>query len=257
MGLDGTTMKDHVVVVGWNDFSRSIIRQLIGAEREVAIITDRRDDVDLIYETFSEKSVFVLFTELNNIPLFTKANIEQSEVVFLNTRDDTDKLIAILNLKKAYKGLRYLVTLDNQDLKETFQSAGVTYVLSKNEIAAKLIASYIFEPDVAAFSSDLMSSTESAGHYDLQQYRVLPANPYAARSYGEAFWDLKKNYGTLLVGLSKPGGESRTLLKLPPDDTMIASGDYLILITDGVGEKNLAKLFGTREGKTDGVSSFK
>lgn len=252
MGLDGTDMTGHVVIIGWNDFSRSITRQLLGADREVAIITDKKDDVDLIYEAFPKGGVFVLFAELNNIPLFVKANIQRSEVVFLNTRDDTDKLIAILNLKKAYADLRYLVTLDNPDLKETFQSAGVTYALSKNEIAAKLIASYIFEPDVAAFSNDLMSSTESAGHYDLQQYIVLGANPYASRSYGDAFWDLRKNHGSLLLGLSKNGKEGRTLLKLPPDDTPIEAGDYLIVITDGVGEKRLAELFGTREGVVQG-----
>ena len=48
MGLDGTDMTGHVVIIGWNDFSRSITRQLLGADREVAIITDKKDDVDLI-----------------------------------------------------------------------------------------------------------------------------------------------------------------------------------------------------------------
>jgi len=248
MGLDGTDFSRHVVIIGWNDFARSITRQLIGAEREVAIITDSKGDIDLIYESFPRTFVFVLFSELNNVGLFTKTNIERSQVVFVNSGNDTDKLIAILNLRKEYPDLQLLVTLDSPDLKDTFRSAGVTYALSKNEIASKLIASYIFEPDVAEFSNDLMSSTDSAGHYDLQQYIVLQKNPYVGRSYGEAFWDLKNTYGSLLLGISKPEGDGRTLHKLPPDDTPISLGDYLIVITDGIGERKLQNLFGTREG---------
>lgn len=248
MGLDGTNFSRHIVIIGWNDFARSIARQLVAADREVAIITDNKGDIDLIYESFPTTSVFVLFSELNNAALFTKANILASQVVFLNSGSDTDKLIAILNLKKEYPDLRFLVTLDSSDLKDTFRSAGVTYALSKNEIASKLIASYIFEPDVAEFSNDLMSSTDSAGHYDLQQYIVLKKNPYAGRNYGEAFWDLKKSFGSLLLGISKPDGEGRVLHKLPSDDMSISVGDYLIVITDGIGERKLQDLFGTREG---------
>lgn len=248
MGFDGTTFKGHIVIVGWNDFARSITRQLIGADRQVAIITNKKDDIDLIYEGFPNKPVFVLFTELNNISQFNNVNIQESFVVFLNAGDDTDKLISILNLKKQFPNLQYLVTLDNPDLKDTFQSAGVTYALSKNEIASKLIASFIFEPDVAAFSNDLMSSTESAGHFDLQQYRVLEKNPFANKTYGDAFWDIKKNYGSLLLGIAKPNGSGRELHKLPADDTKVEVGDYLIVITDGVGEQKLSESFGTKEG---------
>jgi voltage-gated potassium channel len=248
MGLDGTSFNGHIVIIGWDDFGRSVARQLLGADRQVAIITNRKDDIDLIYDTFPQRELFVLYSELNNVPLFTRANIQEAFVVFLNAGNDTDKLIAILNLKKEYRDLRYMVTLDNPDLKDTFQSAGVTYALSKNEIASKLIASYVFEPDVAAFSNDLISSTESAGHYDIHQYQITSRSPYAGKSYGEAFWDLKESFGSLLLGIAKSDGESRVLHKLPPDTMTITVGDYLIIITDGVGEQKIAAAFGVREG---------
>jgi len=249
MGQNGTDFSDHIVVIGWDDFARSILQQLLLAEREVAVITNSRDDVELIYNAFGSRSVFVLFTELNHPDQFEKVGIERSQLVFLNNGSDTDKLIAVLNLKKHYGHLRYLVTLDNSDLKETFRAAGVTYALSKTEIAAKLIASYIFEPDVAEFSSDLISSTNSAGDYDIHQYLVLPSNPFAGRSYGEAFAQLRSRCNALLLGLSKPGtGDERNLLKLPPDTVPVDVGDYLIVIADGDAERTLEELCGVREG---------
>lgn len=250
MGHDGTSFTDHVVIIGWNDFARTIMRQLVAADRQVAVVTDHKDDIDLIYEEFPADQSFVLFTELTNIPGLAKANVAGSVVVFLNNGDDTEKLIAILNMKKVYTDAKFLVTLDNPDLKETFQSAGVTYALSKNEMAAKLIASYIFEPDVAAYANDLLSATDRAGEYDLQQYRIREACRFTNRTYGEAFWEIKKDFGALLVGIAKEGeadGE-RTLHKLAPDEMKVETGDFLLVITDGEGERKLVELFGTREG---------
>lgn len=249
MGQNGTGFSDHIVIIGWDPFARSIVQQLLAAEREVAIITSARDDVELIANAFGKKSVFVLFAELNHPEEFVKAGIERSQMVFLNAGNDTDKLIAILNLKKRFENLRYLVTLDNPDLKETFRAAGVTYALSRTEIAAKMVASYIFEPDVAAFSSDLISSTDRAGEYDIHQYLIRSSSPLGGRSYGEIFAQLRGESNVLLLGLSKPGvGDDRTLLKLPPDSTRVEVGDYLIVIADGESERRMVELCGTREG---------
>ena len=61
--------------------------------------------------------------------------------------ENKQKLIAILNMKKSYPDAKFLVTLDNPDLKETFQSAGVTYALSKNEMAANVsTVEFLFTP---------------------------------------------------------------------------------------------------------------
>lgn len=254
MGQDGTAFSDHIVVIGWDHFARSILQQLLPAEREVAVITGSRDDVELINNAFGRKSVFVLFAELHHPDQFEKAGVDRAQLVFVNYGSDTDKLIAVLNLKKRYGDMRFLVALDNPDLKETFRAAGVTYALSKTEIAAKMIASYIFEPDVAEFSNDLISSTDRAGDYDIHQYIVLGSNPLAGRSYGEVFVKLRSEYNALLLGLSKPGvgGDERRLLKLPPDSTQVEAGDYLIVIADGDAEQKLVELCGTREGTVQG-----
>jgi len=148
MGYQGTKFKDHVIIIGWDDFARSIAAQLINAKQNIGIVTNKKDDIDLIYEEFDNTRVFVLFADLKNFLMLEKLNIQEASMIFINLKDDTDKLIATLNVKKNYPEINCMVTLDSGELKETFYSAGVTYVLSKNEIASKLIASYIFEPDI-------------------------------------------------------------------------------------------------------------
>lgn len=248
MGYNGTNFENHVVIIGWDDLAHSITQQLIDADYKVAIVTNKKDDIEVIHEVYSKDDVFCLFADLKNISLLEKAGIRKAAMAFANLPTDTEKLIAILNIKNEYREKRFVVTLDNADLKDTFRTAGVTYVLSRNEIASKLIAGYMFEPDVAEFEMDLMTSAKESDEYDIQQFRIVEANPYLNRMYGDAFADLKTRHNVLLVGISKASEGERQLLKLPPDDTRIELGDYLIMIVNGATEKVIAGMFGIKEG---------
>ena len=169
-------------------------------------------------------------------------------MVFPNLGTDTDKLIAILNIKRQYPETEFVVTLDNEDLKGTFRTAGVTFVLSRGEIAAKMAASYIFEPNVAEYEADLLTSAKQSTDYDIQQFLVGPGNPYVGKTYGEAFLDLKREHNAVLIGLVKEAKEERKLIKLPQDDVPIDEGDYFIVIVSGETERAISRIFGTREG---------
>jgi len=248
MGHQGTNFVDHVIIVRWDNFAHSVTPQLLNAGKKVAIVTDKKDDIDIIYEEFGKEDVFVLFTDLNNIALLDNLNILNSSMIFVNLESDADKLISILNIKRVYPDRNFLVTLESVDLKDTFQTAGVTYVISKNEIAAKLTASYIFEPDVATFASDLLSSTKDKLEYDIQQFKVLENNPYLNKTYGEAFDDLKRKHNIVLTGIAKVSNGAREVIKLPDDSVEIELGDYLIMILNGHTEKIVAELFEVRKG---------
>jgi voltage-gated potassium channel len=168
--------------------------------------------------------------------------------VFINFNDDTEKLVYIINIKKYFADLNYVVTLDNGNLKSTFHHAGVTYAISKNEISSKLLASYIYEPDVALFSEEILAYAHEDDEYDMKQIVVKSNNPYAGVFYEKAFFDLKKVYNVVLIGLVKIQEGKRRLMKNPAGDIKIEAGDYLILLIDQKGVNRLKKLFHIEEG---------
>jgi len=233
LGFNGTSFNRHTVIIGWNTFGRAVTDQLVGAGKKAAIITNNKNDVDLIYKRYSPKNVFVLYGDPNNFEFLKKTNIQNSSNVFVNLEDDTQKLVYILNMKKYFEGLDYVVTLDNANLKTTFFSAGVTHTISKHEISSKLLASYIFEPDVAAYSEDIMSYASTDEDHDIKQFKVVEQNPYLNKFYNHAFMDLKKAYNCVLIGISKRKDGKMTLIKNPEEDIIIELGDYLIMIMDG------------------------
>ena len=232
-GYSGTNFSNHAVIIGWNEFGWHVVDQLVGVERKVAIITNRKDDVELIQEKYSQKRVFVLFCDYNNYELIKKSNIENAAIAFINMDDDTEKLVYVLNLKKILPDTEFVVTLKNGDLKSTFLSAGVSNTISTKEISSKLLASYMFEPDVASYSESILSYAKSDSDYDIKQLLITPSNPYNRKAYQEVFFDLKKRYNSILIGISKRDKYGhKKLIKNPLGDLKVNVGDYLIIILE-------------------------
>lgn len=248
-GHYGTNFTNHFVIFGWDKFGQQVIDQIVKADRQVAIVTNKKNNIDLIQDLYPPEKVFIFFSDFNNYEAFSKVNLTKAASVFINFPDDTETLVYVLNLQKHYNNLSFVVSLDKPDLKETFQAIGVTYAISKNEIASKLVASYIFEPDVAHITEDLMSTIINENDYDILEYLVKEENPYAGKNYIDAFIDIKTTYDCVLIGLSQVDGKERLLLKNPGKDVSIKIGDYLILMANGTSKRKIEKVFGAKEGR--------
>jgi len=252
LGYNGTNFKNHAVIIGWNDFGGMVADQLISVGKQIAIVTNNRTDIDFIVEKYSNQNVFTLYNDLKNIDFLNKANISNSSIVFVNLEDDTEKLVYILNLKKYHPGLDFVVTLDNGDLKNTFYSAGVMNAISKHEISSKLLASYMFEPDVAQYSESILSVAHNDADYDIKQFFIIEQNPYVDKPYNDVFFDLKSKYNAILIGITKQDkfGQKK-LIKNPMGDLKISKGDYLLMILNGKSYSLVKKVFGVTEGIKD------
>ncbi len=248
-GYHGTTMKNHAVIIGWNDFGKAVTEQLLGVGKAVAIVANDHHDLETVKGLFGDKQLFALYSDFENFDLLNKANPERSSMVFVNLNDDTEKLVYILNLKKKYSDLNFIVTLDNGDLKQAFISAGVTHAISKNELASKLLASYIFEPDVAAYSENILSFANSDDDYDIKEFMITKNNPYLGKTYETAFLDLKKRFNCILIGISKIKEDgSSELVKNPSEEVKVELGDHLIIIMNGQAFPEVRKIFNIEEG---------
>lgn len=251
LGHYGTEFEDHVVIIGWDQFSRRIVERLITAGVKVAVVTNVREEVDEIYEDFDREDVFVLFTDYEQYDQLSLANVGKTAEVFLNRTSDTDTLVTLLNLSNAFGdlNLHYVARIQNDELRPAFNIDGVrAEPVTTFEVASALIASHIFEPDVAAFGKDLIASATQSDDYELQQYRVSEESDWAGSEYGNLFWTLYEEHRVLALGLSKRNGSARELLELPGDSVSVESDDYVIVIVNGRTVEAAAQEFGTTEG---------
>jgi|APSaa5957512622_1039677.scaffolds.fasta_scaffold18377_1 voltage-gated potassium channel len=251
LGRNGTQFVNHIVIVGWNKFTHSVLEQLVNTNVRVVVITRSKADIDTIKEHFDSKQIFVLYSEFEKLEYIRdKANLNKAFCLFINMGNDTDNLVHLINYKQEFgNNLKFPVAVDNQELVETFEHTGADEIVFKDELAAKLIASYIFEPDVAEYAEDLLSSSQQDGNFDVQEYKVTAENVFLNRAYEEAFFEVRDNYGSILIGIVKEAGGAEIVLKNPSDPSVkIELGDFLIIITDGIAEKKLIADFHVQEG---------
>jgi len=248
LGHLGTSFENHTILIGWDDFGKQVVEQIVLSHKQVAIVTNDKNQIDLIYDLYSQSSVFVLFSDYTNYEALRKVNIEQSTAVFIHFSNDTDALVYLLNIKKIYPNQNYVVSLTNNKLKDTFISAGVTYCVSKDEIASKLVASYIFEPSVALMMEDIMSSSLRKHDYDVKQYRVTEKNPFCNNDYFEAFVELKSTYNCVLLGFSRIIDGKQILTKNPSKGTIIQLHDNLVVMLNNDSHHKIEEMFGVSEG---------
>ena len=235
---------NHIIIFHWDEFAELIVNQLLNADKQVVVLSADEGTRRVINDNYKDTVVKAHRVDYQDFMQLREVGIAESDAVLLNFPVDTDKLRYLIHLRKAFPDVRYVVSIANPDLKETFYNSGVHYCISREEISAKMVSSYLFERDVAHYSSDLLSASDTKTEQDMQQFKVISGNPLVQKSYSEAFYWLEGHYNALLAGLSR----NRTLMKLPDPSTVIQEGDYLIVLVDGVSGDTLSKDFGVPEG---------
>ena len=249
LGYKGTSFEGHTLLIGWNAFSKMVAEEIYHSSRKIAIVTDSKDDIDLIYHQFDQDRVFALFADFQNLDALQKVNVEKANTVLISLGDDTLSLQYVIDFHARYKGPDIVVSIDKAGLKNTFMAAGARYVIAHNEIASRLVASYMFEPDVAELNNDLLQSARTEDDLDMLEYRVTPQNPFLKKAYLDVFVDLKQEKDAVLVALSrKTDGQYKTMTN-PGSGLQIQEEDYLIILCTGKVKKSLEQYFGVAEGR--------
>jgi len=250
LGLFGSNFTDHIIIFGYDEFANQVIDQIIETEHAVAIVTNRKDDIDLINDHYGDNDqVFAMFMDYTHMESLEKVNVKECKTIFVNFEDDTETLVYFLNIKAYCPDKDIVVTIYNSSLKSTFINAGVTYIVCKNELSSKLVASFIFEPDVAKLTEDIMATASQDFHYDITEMVVKKTNPFHGKNCDYTFDKLKKEFNVILLGISKLKNNVWTLTKNPGADITVNDGDYLIMMANGGSKRMLEVSFDTSEGK--------
>lgn len=245
---------NHIVIIGWDEFARAVTEQLINANKRIFVITEDERHIEAINENYDQEQLRVMCCDFTNFTKIKKSNIENCMVCLINLPTDTDKLVYVVNLRKTFGNVEIVVSINNAYLRESFHNAGVRYPLSKDEIAAKMVSSYLFEREVAEYCDNLLESARCDEDVDIQQLKVIETNPFLNKTCGTAFKKIKQDYNGILIGISKVSQRNngkRKLIKNPADHVKIELNDYLIVIISGKYEGMISDAFGVEEGYLD------
>jgi voltage-gated potassium channel len=247
LGMKGCDFSNHYAVFGWNPKSRIVVLELLKAGKHVALLAETELQLTEIDNAFHKQRnmVFKTFGPFESEEMYERLQLEKAASIILVCDDDTATLITSLNLRKLYPNAQIIAHIANPMLKETISSAGVTYVVSSNEIVGRMIASAAFEPDVSRVLEDLLSGTDSEDEFDIQQYLIRTDSLVCGKTIAETEKILNDaNAGRVLAISMKQVDMQRRIEKNPNSDQIVNAEDYLITIVNGQQASRLRKLLG-------------
>ncbi|HTT16399.1 MAG TPA: NAD-binding protein [Thermoplasmata archaeon] len=247
LGLLGTDMRGHIVVLGYAPVARAAVRELLVQDQTVAVVAETPEEVASARALASTERLYATFGDPAEPEILRRANVPAAHSVIVATADDAQSMIAALNVRALAPTVRVVVSVGRPELRETLRAAGVTYVASPSDSGGRLCASAAFEPEVAHALEDLMAADVGA---DIREYVLGERSPIARQTFGEAEGIVRAATGCILIGFAHPraDGEFTTVVG-PPPETRLAPGDALIVVGSIANSQRFTKWFGSEQGR--------
>jgi voltage-gated potassium channel len=247
LGLLGTDLRGHIVVLGYGPVARAAVHELLVQGQKVAVVVERSEEVANVRTLAPGERLYVTFGPPAETEILRRANVPAAHSVIVATDDDAQNMIGALNVRVLAPNARIVVAVTRPELRDTLRAAGVTYVASPADTGGRLCAAAAFEPEVAHAVEDMLSAEVRA---DIQEFVLRPTTPVSAQTFGEAEGLVRQATGCILVGYAhpRPDGEFDTFVA-PPATTRLAPGDAILLVGTLDGSKRFRSWFGEDQGR--------
>lgn len=193
------TLRDHVVIMGYDELAKSLIESLVIEEIDVLIV--EADEETAMRATMRYRA-YVIWGDYTHPATHAHAYISTARYVIVNGDERTTANI-ILGIREI-TGAQIIAVVDNLSFDRYLRYAGAEYVFSPKNSTGKILARHAFvTPDIAAIvdviGSDLpFTLTNPKGEsLWLIKIPILPGTGVVNRTIGEL--DLYLRYGVDIV----------------------------------------------------------
>jgi len=167
LGLNGINFTNHVVIIGWNDLSQIVADKLLQGDRNVAFVIEKKENFEIAESHFKDTDVFLTYDDSITEETLDRVNLKDSSTVFVNRPGDAENLITLLSINEYAPDAQTIICAYNEELIRTFNSAGATYVLSRQDILAQIISNYIESPHEEVFTEAFIEEAQEEGVFQV------------------------------------------------------------------------------------------
>ena len=203
MGISTCKFEDHILVCGWNQRGPYLLREILSAGQQVALIAKERP-ADL------SSDVFFVQGNPSDRETLIKSGIEKAKsAVILGDpdfgEDDSHSILTALAVENSAPNIYTVMELHNPENERYARYAHVDDILYSDSLIAGIASMCTHNEGISAFIRDILSTADE-GH-SFASFDV--GNEYSDRKIADLFSDVRKQ-GGLPVGILKPSDESST-----------------------------------------------
>ena len=209
----GGKLKDHVIIVGWNEVTKSVCDELKNNGHRVVVIVED----DSAAREVSRMGYEVLIGSPLESSIYREAKIESARSVIFAMNDDSKNLMAVLRTRDLSRKVKIIAVCNNDFMRPLFHRAGADEAVNVADIGGRILASHVFEPLVADLLEDM---AEAETGLDAEQVLFK-----ASRSFTISELRSMGVKGAIL--LVSRGSEK---FYYPGEDFEVRPGDILVLV---------------------------
>ncbi len=213
-------MTNHYIICGAGSNGHYVLEELVRTKRKVVVVEkDAKKVQDLI-----SREIPVIAGDASDDSVLQEAGIDRAAGLISSLPEDKDNLFVVITARGLNPNLRIIAKLDDVGVREKFLRSGADAAVSASYIGGLRMASELVRPETTTFL-DTMLRDDAALRVD--QARVGDSSACVGKKIAEC--EEISTAGVVLVSM-KRGDESGQYLFNPPPDTVIGSGDVIIVI---------------------------
>jgi voltage-gated potassium channel len=215
-------MHDHLIICGAGETGTYLVKELLKTGNVFVVIDHDEGRLERIGQL---GEVPVLKGEGGDEEVLTAARIQQARGLATVLPEDKDNLLTTVTARLLNPNLRIVARCAEAHMVDKLLRHGANAAISPNMIGGLRLASELIRPGVVSFL-DLMLRDQS-GTLRVEEIAVVEGSPWIGKKLKEM--NLHGRYELLPLAIRKPEGDMKFN---PRDDTVMASGDVLVVMGD-------------------------
>ena len=229
-------MHDHLIICGAGETGTYLVKELLETGNVFVVIDHDEQRLERIAEL---GEVPYLKGEGGDDEVLTAARIQVARGLASVLPEDKDNLLTTVTARQMNPNLRIVARCKDTRMVDKLLRHGANAAISPNMIGGLRLASELIRPSVVNFL-DLMLR-EPSGTLRVEEIAVGEGSAWIGRRLKEM--DLHRRYELLPLAIRKSEGEMKFN---PRGDTVVASGDVLVVMGDVANVWKARDAAGTR-----------
>ena len=213
--MESHLFNEHIVILGYSSLIKSSLKDILEAKENVTLIAD----IDKAPEDNS-RLVFIK-GNITDEKTLSKAHIEKAKFCIISDEDDSNSLIAGINVRANDKNIYIIALIFKKEIEKAFKEIGINEIFSSGSFSSRVLVKSIEFKGVSKFFNQLLDENFKEGLIEKDVPEKL-----ADKEFFDVIKYFKEKTDEITVGI-KRGNE----VLINPDKSFISkSGDKIILI---------------------------
>lgn len=226
-------MQDHCIVAGYGRVGRQVVHELQRSRAAYVVIEKSPESLAQLTE---EAHPFVK-GDATDEDVLAEAGITRARTLVSTLPEEAQNVYLALTARHLNASLKIIARADFEEGERKLIRAGANHVVIPHVLGGSRMAMAALRPNVVDFMR--MATGGEEGLF-VEEILVPSASYLSGKSLQES--NLKKEYGVNIIGLRQ--GDQKMMIS-PGSQTVIQSGDILVLIGHSSDLERLTKVLGS------------